>query len=389
MKRPRTLSAAFVRNVTRPGVYGDGYGGFGLYLRVRRTGHGRVAKNWGQRVRINGRVTNLGLGTYPVVTLSEARRKALAHRREIERGRHPRRASVPTLREASEKVIAVRRSGWKPGTRSEPQWRSTFADHVFPRIGDKRVSDITGADVMGVATADDLWNRMRPTGQRVLRQLSVVFRWTIAEGHRKDNPVDAVIAALPNNSHKTRHHRAVPHAGVRDAVAKVRRATRCGPGAKLAAEFLILTATRSNETLGARWDEMDLGGAPTWTIPAGRMKAKVRHRVPLSTAAVAVLRQARALAGGSDFVFPGSSGRKGISPPTLSRVVRRAEVPGTLHGFRTSFRTWCGDTGVDREVAERALAHVVRNQVEAAYARTDLLERRRAAMQAWADYVTP
>ena len=391
MRRPRTLSAAFVRTVAKPGVYGDGYGGHGLYLRVRGTTHGRMAKNWGQRVRINGRATNLGLGTYPVVTLSEARRKALANRREIAQGRHPRRGGVPTLRTAVERVIAVRRAGWKPGTRSEPQWRSTFGEYVFPLLGDKPVSEITGADVMVMAQADDLWNRMRPTAQRVMRQLSVVLRWAIAEGHRSDNPVDAVVAALPSNSRKVRHHKAVPHAEVSEALARVRRVTRCRPGAKLAVEFLILTATRSSEARNARWDEMELDGrAPIWTIAASRMKGKTEHRVPLSTAAMAVLRQAKVLAGGSDFVFPGSNGgEKGVTGPTLGRVLRFAEVPGTLHGFRTSFRTWCGDTGVDREVAERALAHVVRNQVEAAYARTDLLERRRTAMQDWASYIAP
>ena len=373
MRRPRRLSAAFVKTVTSPGVYGDGYGGYGLYLRVRRAAHGRLAKTWGQRVRIDGRVTNLGLGGYPVVTLSEARRKALANRREIEQGRHPRRGGVPTLRAAVERVIAVRRAGWKPGTRSEPQWRGTFAAYVFPHLGDKRVSEITGSDVMVVAQADDLWNRMRPTAQRIMRQLSVVFRWAIAEGHRRDNPVDAVVAALPSNSHKIKHHKAVPHAEVREALGRVRRVTRCRPGAKLAVEFLILTATRSSEARDARWDEMDLGSARTWTIAAGRMKGKSEHRVPLSSAAMAVLRRAKALAKGSDFVFPGDSGKKGVSGPTMARVLRLAEVSGTLHGFRTSFRTWCGETGVDREVAERALAHVVRNQVEAAYARTDLL----------------
>ncbi len=387
MKRPRTLSAAFVRTVTKPGVYGDGYGGHGLYLRVRRAAHGRLAKTWGQRVRIDGRVTNLGLGTYPVVTLSEARREALGNRREIAQGRHPRRGGVPTLRAAVERVIEVRRVAWKAGTRSEEQWRTTFFEYVFPHIGEKPVSEITGADIMGLATADDLWNRLRPTAQRVLRQLAVVFRWCIAEGHRKDNPVDAVRAALPSNGYKTKHHKAVLHERVGKALAKVRSVDRCGAGAKLAVEFLVLTAARSGEVRGARWDEIDMA-TNTWTIPAERMKTRSEHRVPVSIAAMQVLQKAKALSNGSELVFPGASGTKGLSGPTLGRVLRLAEVPGTLHGFRTSFRTWCGEEGVDREVAERALAHVVRNQVEAAYARTDLLERRREVMEAWGRYIS-
>lgn len=386
MKRPRTLSAAFVRKVTTPGVYGDGYGSHGLHLRVRRGANGRLSKTWAQRVRIDGRVTNLGLGAYPVVTLSEARRAALANRREIAKGRHPRRGGVPTVRAAVERVIEVRRVAWKAGTRSEHQWRATFADYVFPHIGTKPVSEVTGADVMGVAMADNLWNRLRPTAQRLLRQLSVVFRWCIAEGHRKDNPVDAVLAALPSTGYKTRHHRAVPHARVAEALAKVRAVKNCGAVARLAVEFLVQTATRSGEVCGARWNELDMA-SHTWTIPPERMKTGREHRVPLSRGAMAVLREAKALSSGSDFVFPGASGAKGVTGQTLGRVLRLAEVPGTLHGFRTSFRTWCGETGVDREVAERALAHVVRNQVEAAYARTDLLERRRKVMEDWSRYI--
>ena len=386
MKRPRTLSAAFVRTVTRPGVYGDGYGGHGLFLRVRQAAYGRIAKTWGQRVRVNGRVTNLGLGAYPVVTLSEARKVALKNRRAIAQGHHPRAGGVPTLQEAFERVVEVRRASWKPGTRSEESWRTTFERYAKPRLGSRPVTKITGVDLLQAVTSDGLWNTRRPTARRLLRQLAVVFRWCIAEGHRTDNPVDAVVSALPVNHQPTRHHRAVPHEQVGEALAKVRAVKRSGAGAKLAVELLILTATRSGEVRDARWDEVDWETG-TWTIPGSRMKAKREHRVPLSPAAVAVLRKARRLSGRSNFVFPGESGTKGVTGPTLGRVLRMAEIHGTLHGFRTSFRTWCGETAVAREVAEAALAHVVRNAAEAAYARTDLLDRRRKIMEDWAEYI--
>ena len=174
------------------------------------------------------------------------------------------------------------------------------------------------------------------------------------------------------------------HSDVAGALRTIRD-TGAWPATKLALEYIALTACRSGEVRGAKWCEIDLEG-PTWLIPAERMKAGREHRVPLSGRALAVLNEARELADSTGLIFPSATGRM-LSDSTLSKLLRESEIVAVPHGFRSSFRDWCGDTGVDREVAEASLAHVVKNQVEAAYARSDLLERRRTVMQKWAHYL--
>ena len=338
---------------------------------------------WSQRIQINGQVTNLGLGVYPVVTLAEAREQALENKRAIAQGRDPRGRGIPTFAEATDKVIAMHRATWKPGTKSEQHWRGSLRQYVLPRIGRKRVDQITTSDVMGVLLADDFWNRRNATAKRARQRISAVMKWAVAQGYREDNPAgDAIAAALPKHNGRVRHHRALPHNKVAAALAKVRASTS-NPVTRLAFEFLVLTACRSAEVRGARWEEIDFEAA-IWTIPGERTKTARRHRVPLARRALVVLSSARELVPRSPVVFPGRAGRP-LSGKTLSVLARPLGcVP---HGFRTSFRNWCGETGVPREVAERCLAHVVRNQVERAYSRTDLLERRRKVMEDWARYI--
>ena len=287
---------------------------------------------------------------------------------------------MPTFREAVEKVIQIRRATWKPGGRSEDQWRRGFEAYVFPVIGEKRIGGVTAADIMRAMTADDFWNRRRVSARKLLQWTSVVMRWAVAQGYRADDPVPAIKQALPSNGAKTKHQKALPHSEVADALARVRLAAS-REATKLCFRFMVLTATRSGEARNARWSEIE---GDTWTIPETGTKAGREHRVPLSSAALAVLAEARHHSTG-DLIFPGVRGGV-IGQKTLSDLPRAVEVPAVPHGFRTSFRTWCGDTGVDREVAERALAHVVKNQAEAAYARGDLLARRREVMEDWGRY---
>ena len=382
MARTGPLTASFVRTVAKVGRYGDGRGGYGLYLRVYRRTDGRIAKSWGQRIEINGRRTNLGLGRYPVTGLAEARAKALANRQAIEQGRDPRGGGVPTFRRAVDKVIDLHSKSWKPGSRLPAKWRQTFRDYAFPVIGDKRVSAITTGDVLGVV--GPIWTE-KPAAARAVRQrIAAVMNWSVAKGYRGDNPAGAAItAALPRNGGHE-HHKALPHAGLGAALAKVRADRISAPAVRLALEFVALTACRSSEVLGATWREIDLG-AGVWTIPARRMKTKREHRIPLSARGLDVLREARGLSRG-DLVFPSTRGKQ-ISGRTLNELFRRLGVQSTVHGLRSAFRDWASDTGVAREVAERALAHRIRNQVEAAYARSDLLERRREAMEAFSAYL--
>ncbi len=383
-KRPRTLSAAFVRTISRPGVYGDGRGGRGLSLRVHRTATGRITKTWRQRVRIEGRLTSIGLGPYPEITLAEARQKALDNSRAVRHGGDPRGRGVPTFAEAAERTIELHRDGWKAGSPLPEQWESTFRLHAAPLL-DMPVDRITSADVLGCLAP--IWNSKPGAARKARHRTSAVFRWCIGRNHRADNPVDRAVVALPRaNGNAARHYRALPHREVAAALGAIRRVKYIHPSAVLCVEMIALTAARAGETRGARWDEIDMEAA-RWTIPAPRMKAGREFSVPLSTGALDVLERARTLSPESSLVFP--SRTSGLLPRNApGRVLRRAGVASTVHGFRSSARSWMAESRVSAEVAEACLAHVPRSQVVQAYQRSDLLERRAQVLQAWSDYIT-
>lgn len=375
MKHPsKPLSASFVKHVKRQGRYGDGgRGSHGLYLRVWLRPNGRVGKAWAQRLRIGGKVTSLGLGPYPIVTLAEARAKALDNRRAAHAGRDPRGGGVPTFEAAAKKVIKLHSRTWKAGSRVPLEWEQTLGDYAFPVLGSKSVAEITSGDVLAVLTP--IWHTKSATAKKVRQRIGAVMKWAIAQGHRRDNPAgDEIKAALPKGNGRVRHHRALPHERVAEVLSKTRRNTN-----GLALRFVALTACRVGEVAGAKWSEIE---GDMWTIPASRMKTRRQHRVPLSSAALRVLAEAKS---DSPFVFPGPRG-KPVARQSIGRALEGTRA--TPHGFRSSFRNWCAETGVAREVAERALAHVVSNKVEAAYNRTDLLERRREVMEAWGRYVS-
>ena len=293
--------------------------------------------------------------------------------------------AVPTFAAATEAVITLYAGKWKPGGKSEGQWRSSLGTYVLPAIGSMRVDEVTSADVMDCLSP--IWNSRPETAKRVRQRIAAVMKWAIAQGHRQDNPAgDAVTAALPKQSGARRHLRALPHRDVAGAVVRIRQANAHAP-LRLAAEFAIVTAVRSGEVRGAAWDEIDLDTG-LWTIPGERMKAGRQHRVPLSARAVAVLAEARQYSSGSGLVFLSSSGGE-IPSWALAKLISSLGIEGTLHGMRSSFRDWCGETGAVREVAEACLAHRVGSAAEQAYARSDLLQRRRDLMDAWAEYITP
>ena len=384
MKRPATLSATFAKTIRQPGRYGDGRGGHGLSLLVKPTKiKGRLSKTWAQRIRINGKYTNRGLGSYPAVTLAEARRRALGNKQSIEEGRQPQTREAPTFRQATERVIQLHAAKWKPGGRSAETWRATLGAYVHPLLGNKQVDQITTADIMDCLTP--VWHQKPETARRVKQRISAVMKWCIAQGFREDNPADdRITAALGSNTQRPQHMKALHHSQVGAAIRTV-EATDAHWATIAAFKFLTLTATRSGEVRNATWNEINLSTA-VWTIPSQHTKTGLEHRVPLSTGVLAVLATALPRSGGKGLVFPSPTGRV-LSNATMSKLCKENEVGCVPHGMRSSFRDWCGETGVSREVAERALGHEIRNAVEKAYARTDLLERRRQLMEEWSRYL--
>ena len=295
-----------------------------------------------------------------------------------------RKSEVSTFEEAARTVIAIHRSSWR-NAKHAAQWDSTLREYAFPRLGKRPVSDIDAKDVM--ATLLPIWTEKPETAKRVRQRIGTIMKWAIAQGHRTDNPAgEAIGAALPKADKGKRHHTALPHAEVADAIDSVRD-SGAGMAVKLAFEFLVLTAARSGEVRLATWDEIDTD-TRTWTVPAERMKAKQEHRVPLCARAMKILAEARPLEDASGFVFPGTRSGKPLSDVTLSKLMRDLNIDAVPHGFRSSFRDWAAErANAPPAVAEAALAHTVRNQVERAYNRTDLFERRRGLMKKWADYL--
>ena len=373
------LSASFCRNVERPGKYSDG---LGLMLRVEPSG----AKTWVQRLTIHGKRRDMGLGSYQYVTLADARdmayQNAKAARHE---GRDPRedrrKVVIPTFREAMEQTIAVRLDGRTERYRKD--WRRCLELHALPKIGAIRVDAVEMADVLRCVSPH--WTTQPKLGKDLRQRLSAVFEWAIASGHRADDPAKLALATLPKQSRKVRHLAALDFAEVPGAYQAIEE-TDGYAGTRLAVQFVILTATRAAETRCATWAEVDMDAA-TWTIPAERMKARDEHVVPLSGAALDVLRQAAEIRS-DDCVFPGVRGGPiGIS--AFRRLLERIGAKATMHGFRSSFRDWAAErTDTAREIAELCLAHAVGNQIERAYRRSDLRDKRRDLMERWAAYIT-
>ena len=387
MERPKRLSAAFVKSIDEPGRYGDGRGGHGLSLLVKQRVDGGVSKSWSQRLWIRGRRTNVGLGSHPVVSLAGARSAALKNAQTVAEGGDPRadRAipAVPTFADAAVAVIELKSGSWRDGGKSASQWRSSLRDYAMPRLGRLEVSEITTSDVLKVLTP--IWHEKSETARRVKQRISAIMDWSVAAGFRGDNPAgEALNAVLPKNFGTKRRQRALPHSEVRGAIERVRGSNGAWPATKLCFELMVLTATRSGEVRGAVWDEFDLD-TQTWTIPPSRMKASREHRVPLSDMALGALSDAEIKYGGSGLVFPSPTGRP-LSDSTMSKLLRELGVKAVPHGFRSSFRDWCAETGCPREIAEAALAHTVKG-VEGAYFRSDLFEQRREIMQAWSTYL--
>ena len=259
-----------MRAVKEPGRYGDGRGGYGLSLLVKpMISNGRVSRTFAQRLRIDGQIVNIGIGSFPLVSLAEARAAAFENRRTLAKGFDPRNsaAGMPTFAQTAAKVIALHAESWRDGGKSRKQWEASLKTYVFPTIGNKPVGAITAADVLSVI--EPIWSRKRETARRVRQRIGQVMKYAIAAGLRPDNPAgDALAAALPSNGQATKHQPALPHAEVKLALVKIRESD-AGQSAKKALTFLVLTAARS----GAR------DGTKSTCVPGrGRSRARGRKR---------------------------------------------------------------------------------------------------------------
>ncbi|MDO6481752.1 tyrosine-type recombinase/integrase [Shimia thalassica] len=365
-----------------PGRHGDGRG---LFLYVKPTG----ARSWVLRYQVAGRRRDLGLGPYPDVSLAMARERAVKARRIIAEGGDPiaikQQAKPKTFREAALELIESKRPGWK-NAKHAAQWTSTLETYALPKLGPMQVAKIETADVL--EALKPIWAERPETANRVRQRIEAVIDYASALGIRAgENParwrghLDNLLPK-PTKVRAVVHHPALPHSEIASFMGQLK--DRSGVAARALA-FTILTAARSGETRGMTWGEID-PETGIWTIPAQRMKAGKEHRVPLTNAALALLGQ-RADSTSYDTLVFGSEAKPGkpISDMSMTAVLRRMEHNDiTVHGFRSTFRDWAGETtGFPREVIEAALAHGIKDKAEAAYARSDLFDKRRKLMEAW------
>lgn len=381
-RRPeKALTALRVKNATAQGKYFDGHG---LYLRVEANG----TKFWVQRIVILGKRRELGLGSASLVSLAEARAVALENRKLARAGGDPLQAkreakAVLTFEEAARKVHELHKPTWK-NEKHAAQFLSSLETYTFPRIGGLNVAEVGTADVLAVLMP--FWTEKPETARRVRQRIGTVMKWAIAQGWRQDNPAENIEQALPKTSKAQQPRKALGYDEAATCVLAVKN-SGAGLSTKLAFEFLVLTAARSGEVREAVWTEVDIE-RKIWEIPAERMKMKRVHRVPLSAPALAILAQAKGLADEDGYLFPGTKRGRPLSDMTLSKLVKELGFNADVHGFRTSFRTWAQEkTTYPREVAEAALAHLSGDAVERAYARSDLFEKRREMMDAWAAHL--
>ncbi|WP_186129783.1 tyrosine-type recombinase/integrase [Burkholderia gladioli] len=386
------LSQLTITKTTKPGLYADGGG---LYLQVTSAG----VKSWLFRYMRSGKARGMGLGPLHTISLAEARTRALDCRRLLLDGIDPidardaerakqrvAKANDITFKQCADKYIEAHRAGWKNAKHAD-QWANTLATYAVPVFNVLPVSSIDTALVMKVL--DPIWTTKTETASRVRGRIESVLDWATVRGYRTgDNPARLkghLDTLLPKRARvqKVKHHPALPYADLPDFM-KLLRAQE-GTAAR-ALELLILSATRTNEVIGARWLEFNLDEG-VWIIPAERMKMRKEHRVPLSARAIALIKAQEDMRQG-DYVFPGARYQRPLSNMAMLQLLERMKRKDiTVHGFRSTFRDWAGETThYPREVCEAALAHGIKDKAEAAYARGDLFLKRAALMQDWADF---
>ncbi len=407
-EKKKITAAAQVKSIKTPGTYSTDQKR--LYLLVRGT-----SKSWLFRYTFDGKARNMSIGTYPEVTLQQARADAGAASALLAQGIDPkaqrdqeqqRRREMPTFGECAQEFITQNKPAWS-NPKHVTQWTNTLATYANPVIGDTLVSEVTQADVLQILSP--IWNEKTETAKRVQGRMERIFSYAAAKGWRPlgDNPAQwqgrlNAILPQPTKVKTKRNQPAMPYARLPAFWQELEGLHSTSADAL---RLLILTAARTNEVLGATWAEIDMDSA-TWTIPAERMKAGREHRVPLSKQALLVLKHRKTVSDqvahleGNPYVFPGAKPGKPLSNMAILLVMRRMGYgsAGAVHdhrgdyvphGFRSTFRDWSEEqTSTPHAVSEAALAHAISNAVEAAYRRGDLLEKRKALMATWADFVT-
>jgi integrase len=385
------LNALAVSRAKHRGYLADGGG---LYLQVSATG----SKSWVFRFREGGRLREMGLGPAHTVTLVAARQKATECRTlrlegldpiaERQAGKLKARleaAGAMTFRQCAEAYINAHRRSWN-NKKHAAQWPSTLEAYAYPAFGDQPVHTIDTPAVL--RAIEPVWHTRTETASRLRQRIEAILDWATTRGHRRgENPArwrGHLEHTLPARTkvQKVRHHPALPYREMTTFMTALR--AQKGLAAS-ALEFLILTAARSGEVLNATWNEIDLSGR-VWTIPADRMKGGKEHRVPLSESALAIFKRFDTGRTGR-FVFPNKKPDKPLSGRSMFTQLERMGHSFTVHGFRSTFRDWAAEqTNFPRDVVEQALAHSLRDKVEAAYRRGDLFEKRRKLMDAWAGF---
>lgn len=391
-KKAKELTALAVSKLKEEGRHAVG-GAEGLHLRISAG-----ARAWVLRIQVGDKRRDLGLGSYPDVSLAQARDTAreyrkhvkmgidpLAHKRQVKSTLRAQQASEKTFKECVDAYITAKSGEWK-NPKHRQQWSNTLATYVEPHIGHLLVSEVDLPHVL--KCLEPIWTTKNETASRLRGRIEVILDFATVRKYRTgDNParwkghLDTLLPA-PSKVQKVKHHAAMAIDAVAAFIARLRE--KEGVSAK-ALELLVLTAARSGEVRGASWDEIDLNNK-IWIVPGHRMKAGVEHRVPLSTQALTLLKGLPRI-GDSPLLFPAPNGGQ-LSDMSLTQMMRRMEVDAVPHGFRSTFRDWAGErTHYPRELAEQALAHAIESKVEAAYRRGDALEKRRTMMQEWSNFL--
>ena len=378
------LTALAVKKQTTPGRYSDGNG---LYLVVDPSG----AKRWLQRLSIQGKRCDLGLGSTRLVSLDDAREQALINRRVARAGgdpiaerNHEMGLSMP-FKDATLEVYKANQPLWE-NEKHAKQWLATMENHVFPKIGTKPVGSIQSTDILAVL--EPIWTSKPDTAKKIRQRLNMVINW--ARGKRLytgDDPIKMAELSLPRTKQSKNHFKSLNYDEMPSLFEEI-DASSATTQAKLALQFTILTCCRTTEVLHSTWNEIDLVKA-IWVIPAERMKAGETHSVPLSSAALKVLKKAHALRSASELIFPSPIDDKPMSDGTMRKLLQKTlRVDATVHGFRSTFKDWAAETtNHPNEVSEMALAHTIGSKTEAAYRRGDLLQKRKELMQEWSDFL--